>query len=649
MRITPIKVHRRIILVFVAFLCVFSLLVGRLIHIQVLAAHFFMEKTSDLIRRNIAVPAARGAILDSKGETLVYTASAASIIAVPVQIKHPAQTAQALYRIIGGTEQGIEKLLTQKAAKVYIRPRGRRLDEAKTKAIRALKLPGIYLTEEGKRTYPYSDLAAQVLGVTGGEGQGLTGIELTMNNVLSGKKGYIQYVSNARGEEIPGTNDEYIPPTPGEDVELTIDRQIQQFAQREIQNVVAKYHPDHVTLIVANPKNGKMLAMANYPNYNPATWQSAPPQVYNRNLSIWQTFEPGSTFKIVTLAAALQQKKVSLSDRFYDPGFYEVAGHRIRCWKAGGHGSQSYLNVVENSCNPGFVQLGERLGKEQLFSYIRNFGFGAKTGIALPGESKGILFPLKRVGPLELATTAFGQGVSVTPIQQVMAMSAIANGGLLLKPEIVQDLINPATKAVVKTYPTVMVRRVISPSVATEVRSALESVVAQGTGSNAFRDGYRIAGKTGTAQVAVNGHYSGTHYIVSFIGMAPANDPRLVAYVAIDYPRPQGPVFGGVIAAPVVGNVLADSLTYMGVPPSVTGISKKFRYGIDPVMTVVPSLDGRSLNDAKRTILESGSLLRAQLVGSGGYVIAQAPKAGSKIAQGSIVRLYLGTSPLAKS
>ncbi len=641
MRITHSKVRTRIVIVLVAFLCVFSLLVGRLIHIQVLAARYFMIKTHDLIRRNLPVPAVRGALLDDKGEPLVYTASAASIIAVPVQVKDKSATARALQRIIGGTELGLYKLLSKKAAMVDIRPRGRRLGEAQTKAIRALKLPGIYLTEEGKRTYPYGDLAAQVLGVTGGDGQGLTGIELTMNRVLEGKKGSIQFVANARGQEIPGTNDEYVAPVPGEDVELTLDRQIQQFAERDIENVVAKYNPDSVTMMVANPQNGQILAMANYPTFNPTKWQTAPPQVYNRNLAIWQAFEPGSTFKIVTLAAALQQNKVSLADRFYDPGYYEVAGHKIRCWKAGGHGSQSYLNVVENSCNPGFVQLGERLGKEQLFSYIYRFGFGVKTGIALPGEGKGILFPLKRVGPLELATTAFGQGVSVTPIQQVMAMSAIANGGLLMKPQIVNQLVNPETKAVVKSYPPSVVRRVVTAAVASQVRSALESVVAQGTGANAYRDGYRIAGKTGTAQVAVNGRYSGTHYIVSFIGMAPANDPKLVAYVAIDYPKPQGPVFGGVIAAPVVGNVLADSLAYMGVKPSVTGIAKKYRYGIDPILTTVPSLDQRSLIDAKRTVMESGSLLRVQLVGSGDYVMAQAPKAGTKIKQGGVVRLYL--------
>lgn len=651
MRITQTKVRRRIFLVLLAFVCGASLLIGRLVHVQVIAVQFYNEKAVHLIRRNIPLPAVRGEILDSNGKPLVYTASAASIIAVPRQIKDKQRTAFLLWKIIGGTEQGIYKLLKRPGEMmVYIRPRGRRLDEAKVKAIRALRLPGIYLTEEGKREYPYGDLAAQVLGVTGGDGQGLSGIELQFNKELEGQKGALQFVSNARGEEIPKTDDDYIPPVPGLDIQLTINRQIEQFAQREIQNIVAKYTPDRVTIIVADPKTGAILAMANYPTFNPSNWRNVPQEVYNRNLAIWQTFEPGSTFKIVTLAAALQEKKVDLKERFYDPGYYEVAGHKIKCWKAGGHGSQSYLNVVENSCNPGFVQLGERLGKTQLFSFIRAFGFGAKTGITLPGESKGILFNQSKVGPLELATTAFGQGVSVTPIQQVMAMSAIANGGVLMKPEIVSAYVDPTTGQAVKTFSPVTVRRVISPSVAAEVRGALESVVAQGTGGGAFREGYRIAGKTGTAQVAENGHYSGTHYIVSFIGMAPANNPQLVAYVAIDYPRPKdSPVFGGVIAAPVIGNLMADSLQYLNVPPSVEGIAKKYRYGIDPVQTTIPNLAMRTYKDATRSMIESGTILRVVVVGEGPYVIAQSPQAGTKVPQGSVVRLYLGPTPAGSS
>ncbi len=646
MRITQTKIRRRIFLVLLAFACAASILVGRLVHIQVLAAGDYMAKAGDLIRRDIPLPAVRGAILDSHGNALVYTASAATIIAVPRQIKDKARTAELLWKVIGGSREGILKLISKRTLMVYIRPRGRRLDEAKTRAIRAMKLPGIYLTEEGRRTYPYGDMAAQVLGVTGGEGQGLSGIELAFNAELKGKSGALQFVSNARGEEIPGTNDEYIAPTPGLNVELTIDRQIQQFADREIQNVVAKYNPERVTMIVADPQTGHILAMANYPTFNPANWRQVPQETYNRNLAIWQTFEPGSTFKIVTLAAALQEHTVSLTDRFYDPGYYEVAGHKLRCWKAGGHGSQSYLNVVENSCNPGFIQLGQSLGKTRLFQYIRAFGFGAKTGITLPGEAKGILFSPQRVGPLELATTSFGQGVSVTPIQQVMAMGAIANGGVLMKPQIVKAYMNPVTDKVVQAFSPAQVRRVLSPEVATQVRGALESVVAQGTGGHAFREGYRIAGKTGTAQVVVNGHYSGTHYIVSFIGMAPANNPKLVAYVAIDYPKPKGaPVFGGVIAAPVVGNVLADSLQYLGVKPSVQGIAKKYRYGIDPILTTVPNLSGRSYQDAARSVIQSGAILRLVVVGHGPYVVAQAPAAGAKVEQGSVIRLHLGPAP----
>lgn len=643
MRITQPKVRRRIFVVLICCVGLLSALIGRVVHVTVIAAADW-----DRLYRSVPVRAVRGELLDDQVKPLVYTASASTVIAVLRQIKDKPQTAALLAPILGAPVAKIEALLNKKnTLMTYLRPWGQQVNEAKTRAIRALRLPGIYLTEDGRRTYPYGTLAAQVLGVTGGEGQGISGIELTFNKYLTGKPGAIRFVANARGEEIPGTNDEYIPPVPGDNIELTLNKQIEQFAEREIESVVSNYAPNHVTIIVARPQTGQILAMANYPTFNPVNWRKTPQQVYNRNLAIWQTFEPGSTFKIVTLGAALQEKKVNLSEGFYDPGFYEVAGHKIRCWKAGGHGKQTYLNVVENSCNPGFVQLGERLGKQSLFSYIKAFGFGAKTGIALPGESRGILFAPSRVGPLELATTAFGQGVSVTPLQQVMALSAIANGGVLMKPQIVKDIVNPETGKVVVSFAPQEVRRVLTPQVAAEVRAALESVVAQGTGGNAFREGYRIGGKTGTAQVVESGHYSSHHYIVSFIGMAPANHPQLVAYVAIDYPRPKGmPVFGGVIAAPVIGSVLADSLQYLGVTPSTKGILKKYRFGIDPVLTVVPSLANRTYQEAARTIIQSGAILRLSVVGEGPYVVAQAPANGSKVEQGSIVRLYLGPTPV---
>ena len=645
MRVTQGMMRRRFTFLMLALLAGIGGLIGRLAYIQIVQSPWLSQKAQALWSRSIPVQGLRGSILDDKGNVLTYTASAPTVMAIPIQVKDKEGTAAKLAGILDMDKAKVLTLLQKRTSIVYIAPGGRKITEEQAQDIRALRLTGVYITEEGKRAYPDGDLAAQVLGITGADNQGLTGIEKEYDSQLTGTPGSINVLTNAKGEEMPNQGEVYNPPQDGEDVELNIDTQIQEFVQRAVEQAVAEYNPDEVTAIVANPKTGAIVAMANYPTFDPANWQDYPASTYNRNLAIWKTFEPGSTFKIVTLSAALQENKVNLSDKFYDPGYYEVAGHKIRCWKAGGHGSQSFLNVVENSCNPGFIALGEKLGKQALFSYIDKFGFGEKTGIDLPGEGNGILFKLNQVGPLELATTSFGQGVSVTPIQQVMAMSAIANGGLLMKPEVAKAFINHDTGKVVQEVKPQVVRRVISQSTATQVRQALESVVAQGTGRGAYFDGYRIAGKTGTAQVAENGHYSGGHYIVSFIGMAPANNPQLVAYIAIDYPRPKGqPIFGGVIAAPIVGQILADSLSYMDVPKSSNGVPHKKRI-LDPVMVSVPDFTGMTLKQAAQAALQSGAQLKTEVVGTGKYIIAQAPEGGTAVADGSTVRLFLGNNP----
>lgn len=647
MRVTRGMMRRRLVALLGILLLAISALVGRLAYIQVLLSPWLSDQAQALWSRSIPLQGTRGTIYDATGQKLVYTASAPSVIATPAQIKDKPGTAAKLAAVLGMPADQILQLLNKRVSMVYIQPAGRRITDQQAAQIRALNLPGVYLTEEGKRVYPYGTLAAQVLGITGADNQGITGLEKQYDDVLSGEPGAITFYAKANGEQMPGLGQSYIPPVDGLDLQLTIDVHIQQFVEREIEQAVAEYNPDHVTAIVADPKTGAILAMANYPTFDPANWKQYPSSTYNQNLAIWQTFEPGSTFKIVTLSAALQEGKVTLSDKFYDPGYYEVAGHRIRCWKAGGHGSQTFLNVVENSCNPGFIALGERLGKQALFDYIRKFGFGQKTGIDLPGEGTGILFPLSKVGPLELATTAFGQGVSVTPIQQVMAVSAVANGGLLMKPYVVQAYINHDTEQVVHEVQPTVVRRVISPQTAATVRQALESVVARGSGTGAYQAGYRVAGKTGTAQVAENGRYSGSHYIVSFIGMAPADNPRLVAYVAIDYPRPRNgaPVFGGVIAAPIVGRILADSLQYLGVPPQSGGLPKKQKWNDIPQVQV-PNFVGMTIGDAQRAAIQSTAQLQTQVVGTGKYVVWQAPAAGTQVPSGSTIRLYLGDSPV---
>lgn len=635
--------RRRFVLLLFCLLAAIGGLIGRLAYIQMVKSPWLSDQAKAMWSREIPLQGTRGSILDDNGKELTYTASAPTLIAIPAQIKDKAGVAAKLASVLKMPADKILTLLSKNTLTVYISPGGRRITDDQTNAVRALQLPGIYITEDGRRAYPFGTLAAQVLGITGAQNQGITGVENEYDSTLKGTQGYISFYANARNQKMPGTGEQFIPPTNGNDIELTLDTQIQQFAEREIEQAVAEYNPDNVTAIVEDPQTGAILAMANYPSFDPANWQDYSSETYNRNLAIWQTFEPGSTFKVVTLSAALQENKVNLSDRFYDPGYYEVAGHKIRCWKAGGHGSQSFLNVVENSCNPGFIALGERLGKDMLFSFIKNFGFGTKTGIDLPGEGNGILFKLNKVGPLELATTAFGQGVSVTAIQQVMAMGAIANGGLLMKPHVLKSVINHETGQVIQSAQPNVVRRVISNVTSNAVRNALESVVAQGTGGNAYIDGYRVAGKTGTAQVAKNGHYDNGHYIVSFMGMAPANNPKLVAYIAIDNPHPSNgmPVFGGVIAAPIVGRILADSLNYLGVPKNTDGIPRRPRI-TDIVTTEVPNFVGMKLADARRAALESGAQLKIDMKGTGTNVILQSPAAGTKVPEGSTIRWYLG-------
>jgi stage V sporulation protein D (sporulation-specific penicillin-binding protein) len=391
--------------------------------------------------------------------------------------------------------------------------------------------------------------------------------------------------------------------------------------------------------IAMNPKNGEILAMSSRPDFDPADFRNVDPLIYNRNLPVWSSYEPGSTFKIITLAAALEENKVDLQkEHFHDGGSVEVGGARLKCWKRGGHGSQTFLEVVQNSCNPGFVELGQRLGTNTLFKYIQNFGFGQKTGIDLQGEGRGILFNVKNVGPVEQATTAFGQGVSVTPIQQVAAVSAAVNGGTLYTPFIAKEWIDPITGDVVSQTAPEAKRRVISEETSKQIRYALESVVAQGTGRNAFVDGYRVGGKTGTAQKVKDGVYLKNNYIVSFIGFAPADDPEIVVYVAVD--NPKGTVqFGGTVAAPIVGNIMEDSLRELGVKPRKDQIEKEYTW-LDTKLVSVPNVVGLTTTELREQMVN----LKLDIAGSGDTVVQQSPAAGVKLKEGSTLRLYLGKS-----
>ncbi|AMQ20066.1 MULTISPECIES: stage V sporulation protein D [Geobacillus] len=635
MRVSYVTVRKRLTIVFLIGILIFAIIDLRLGYVQFWLGDLLAERAKGLWGRNIPFEPKRGEILDRNGVPLATNMSAPTVYVIPRQVKNPAEAAKKLAGVLGGSVESIYKQITQKTSIVRLKE-GRKISDEKAANVRSLDLDGVYIAEDTKRYYPFGSYLSHVLGFTGIDNQGLTGLELYYDKELRGERGSVQFYSDAKGRRMPDIADDYTPPTDGLNLVLTIDSRIQTIMERELDIAEAKYNPDGIIAIAMDPNTGEILAMASRPTFNPADYRSVPPEIYNRNLPIWSTYEPGSTFKIITLAAALEEHKVNLlKDHFFDPGYAKVAGATLRCWKKGGHGDQTFLEVVQNSCNPGFVELGERLGKETLFRYIKQFGFGEKTGIDLQGEGTGILFDLKRVGPVELATTAFGQGVSVTPIQQVAAVSAAINGGILYTPYIAKQWVDPETGEIVRRNTPKAKRRVISEETSKQVRYALESVVAQGTGKKAYVEGYRVGGKTGTAQKAQGGRYLQNNHIVSFIGFAPADDPKLVVYVAVD--NPKGTVqFGGTVAAPIVGKIMEDSLRTLGVKPRKDQLEKERDWN-EPKVIEVPNLIGMTKNDLQEQLFD----LKLDVSGEGDVVVEQSPKPGAKVKEGSTVRIYL--------
>lgn len=638
MRVSNVTVRKRLVFVLLAGFLIFAVIEVRLGYVQFVLGGQLTSLAKDLWSRNIPFEPKRGEIVDRNGEKLATNVSAPSVFIIPRQVENPAETAQKLASVLNMPTEKAYQYVTKKEMIVRVHPEGRKISDEKAQEIRSLNLKGVYIAEDSKRYYPFNSLLAHVLGFTGIDNQGLSGLELYYDRQLKGQKGYVKFYSDAKGKRMPNEVEEYMPPVDGLNLKLTIDAKIQSIIERELDIAESKYNPDGIIAIAMNPNNGEILGMASRPTFDPTKYQHVDPKVYNRNLPIWSTYEPGSTFKIITLAAALEEKKVDLyREHFYDPGYVKVAGATLRCWKKGGHGDQTFLEVVQNSCNPGFVELGQRLGTSTLFEYIKKFGFGEKTGIDLAGEGSGILFQESQVGPVELATTAFGQGVSVTPIQQVAAVSAAINGGVLYTPNIAKEWIDPDTGDVVSRKTPEAKRRVISEETSKQIRAALESVVAKGTGRGAFVEGYRVGGKTGTAQKAApGGGYLTNNHIVSFIGFAPADNPQIVVYVAVD--NPKGTVqFGGVVAAPIVGTIIKDSLRQLGVKPRTKQMEKKETW-LDEKFVTVPDVLGLT----KQELAEQLVNLKLDINGDGKVVVQQSPKAGVKVKEGSTVRILLG-------
>ncbi len=629
------KIDARIKVIFLILILLFVFIILRVFYVQVIDYNFLSDLADDLWSRNLPVEANRGLILDRNGVVLADNLTTTSLVLIPNQITDKETVTKELARILNVNEEEMAEHVNKVTSIERVHPEGRRLSYEVADEIASLNLSGVYLVKEAKRYYPYGDLLSHVLGYVGIDNQGLSGLELQYDEYLTGEQGAIKYFSDAKGNKLD-LSEVYVAPQDGMNIQLTIDYKIQMSLERELDNVVSMFNPDMALAIVVDPNNGEILGMSSRPNYDPNNYQKYSTETLSRNLPIWASYEPGSTFKIMTFASALEENLIDMEkDHFYDSGGVTIGGSRIGCWKAGGHGDQTFLQVLENSCNPGFVKLGQMLGKERLFSYLEKFGFGTKTGVDLTGEGEGIIFPLDRVGELELVTTAFGQGVSVTPIQQVMAVSSVVNGGSLYSPYIVKNILEPETNSIVKTYEKKFVRNTISNETSLKMRYALESVVARGGGRYAYIDGYRIGGKTGTAQKVENGRYLVNNYIMSFMAVVPSNDPKAILYVAIDNPKNTA-MLSSYTTAPVARRILLDIIDALDIPKQEGQIEKVYQWD-DEVYAEVPNVIGLTAKEASKALTD----FKVEYTGNGEKVVEQSPEAGNRIAKGSTIRLLL--------
>lgn len=625
------KQNKRIKIIMLIFFIIFLFVLIKIFYIQVIEYKKINTLANDLWSRNLPVGADRGRILDRNGKVIVDNKTVASLVVVPSQIKDKKDASKKISEILNVSYDEIYKHLSKKTSIERVHPEGRNLDSDIADKINNLNIDGVYLLKESKRNYIYKDLLSHVIGYTGIDNQGLSGLELKYDTILTGVNGSIKYYSDGKGNRL-SLSEKYDTPTNGQDIKLTIDLDIELALENELNLAMTKYNAEGAIGIVMDPNNGEILAMSSKPSFDPANYKNYTEEVINRNLAIWANFEPGSTFKIVTLAAAINENKVNLfEEHFYDTGGIKVENATLHCWKRKGHGDETFLQVVENSCNPGFVVLGQRLGKETLFKYITALGFGKKTGIDLNGEATGILFNLDKVGPVELATTSFGQGVSVTALQQVASVSAIINGGTYYKPYIVKKIGDKENKETIKN------ENIVTKETTNLVRYALESVVANGSGRNAYIEGYRVGGKTGTAQkVGTNGAYMDGNYILSFMGFMPANDPKYVTYIALDHP--QGVTqYGGVVAAPIAKNVFKQIISIYDLKEDYEGLPMSYRWD-DIKYITIPDITGKELKEASRTLKALG--LNVEYTGNG-KVIDTSPKINSRVKEGSIVKLLL--------
>ncbi|MMZ55909.1 Penicillin-binding protein 2B [compost metagenome] len=644
------KINLRTLLMGGLFTLSFFALILRTFWIQYVDNTEIMAKATNTWERSAAINPKRGDITDRNGNLLAYQGKAYTVIArlKPYSnddrnknyVADPEMTAAKLAPILNMSQEKIMERLTKNSKQVELRPGGWKIPKETADKIKELNLPGIGLYEESRRYYPSGAFASHVIGYTNLEGEAKIGIESMFDEQMKGQKGSFTFKKDAHGNQLPDGVESYKPAKDGNKVILTIDHQIQSYVEDALNQTTAKYKMEGVSVVVADPNTGQILGMGTRPTFNP----NAPTDIKKfYNPVITENFEPGSTFKIATLAAAIEEKKFNPNDKYMSGTYRGVPGEPIRDHNRGiGWGRISYREGVKRSSNIAFVLLGYKmLGQEKLFSYLEKFGFGQKTGIDLPGEAKGSFNPKRKYYPRDVASITFGQGVSVTAIQQVAAVGAVANGGKLMKPYIVKEIRDAKTNQVIQENKPQMVRRVVSEETAKQTRDLLGAVVNEknGTGQPFALPGYEVAGKTGTAQVAEKGRYVAGKYINSFIGFAPKDNPKLLIFVVVDQPHIDTPSAGGrIIAAPIFKSVMERSLHYLKLSPDKTD-SKTVEVTKDE-STAMPDIAGKTVTEGKQALKEAG--LTAQVLGSGKTVVGQYPQASAELTKGTNV--YILTS-----
>ncbi|MDD6467761.1 MAG: penicillin-binding transpeptidase domain-containing protein [Erysipelotrichaceae bacterium] len=632
-----IEFHIRKRIYFILLICflVLSLIIGKLAYIQFIQYDFLLSKANDLWKREFTISSMRGNLVDRNQELLAFDIPSISVICVPLEIADPESTARQLADVLNSSYERIFQKITNRVSTQKLQPEGRLISESQARRIKEMNLKGVYLVQDSIRYYPNQNYLSHVLGFTGIDNQGLAGLELEYDHLLGAKSGKIEIMFDSKGKQLTQYHETLVYPGSGMTIALTIDKKIQDIVEREMKNLMLRYQPKSAWALVMDPNSGEILALSSKPDFDPNAYRQYDPSIYNQNLPIWKNYEPGSTFKSIVFAMALNEKLFDMDkDTYMDKGYEIVGGARLKSWKRGGHGLQTFREVLQNSSNPGFVEIGKRLGKEKMYQYLLDFNFGSKLNVDLPGEATGILFDYEKMGELETATTAFGQGISITSLQLVNAFCAVVNGGTLYQPYITKAILDPYTKDELITVKPQVIRQVIKEETSFQMRYALEHVVALGGGRNAYIPGYRIGGKTGTAQKAVNGVYLSNEYILSFLSAAPIDDPKVVVFIAVDAPR-NDIQYGGTVVAPVVKAIYEDLLPLLGVQKVKEQVPRIYQW-LDPVLLPVEDYVGKTRKEIKS---QSFSFVT---YGDGDVVVDQLPDAGTKLEKGKDVWLYFG-------